>query len=73
MVCLPALIVNHLGNVMGYIGHTMTLPKWLTINAGKQTILIDMGDLPEVNGMRFRADKIDPSHNRFIFRGGFEQ
>jgi|GEM_PF-3134430 len=59
--------------VMGYIGHTMMLPKWLSINAGEQTILINMGELPKVNGMRFRADKIDPIHNQFIFRGGFEQ
>jgi uncharacterized protein YpmS len=59
--------------VMGYLGKLVDLPNWLTIDSANQTILIDFGKTPEVQGVRFKAVTINPAKDKFIFRGGFEK
>jgi uncharacterized protein YpmS len=59
--------------VMSYLGGMVDLPSWLTINADKQTILIDFSKTPEVQGVRFKAVTVDPAKDKFVFRGGFEK
>lgn len=59
--------------VMGYLGNMVDLPKWLTIDTSEQTILIDLGKAPEVQGMRVQAVTIDPAKDKFLFRGGYSK
>ncbi|MFR6560376.1 MAG: YpmS family protein, partial [Weissella confusa] len=59
--------------VMGYLGNMVDLPKWLTIDTSEQTILIDLGKAPEVQGMRVKAVTIDPAKDKFLFRGGYSK
>lgn len=59
--------------VMHYLGQRIALPKWLTIDSNKQTLLIDSSKLPAIQGMHFKAVTINPAQDKFIFRGGFEK
>ena len=59
--------------VMGYLGNMVDLPKWLTIDTSEQTILIDLGKTPKVQGMRVKAVTIDPAKDKFLFRGGYSK
>ena len=59
--------------VMGYLGNMVDLPKWLTIDTSEQTILIDLGKAPKVQGMRVKAVTIDPAKDKFLFRGGYSK
>ncbi|GAK30326.1 hypothetical protein WOSG25_021230 [Weissella oryzae SG25] len=59
--------------VMGYLDKSIDLPKWITIDTNHQNLLIDLGKMPEVQGMHFKAEKIDPKAGKFVFRGGFEK
>lgn len=59
--------------VMGYLGNMVDLPKWLTIDTSEQTILIDLGNAPKVQGMRVKAVTIDPAKDKFLFRGGYSK
>ena len=59
--------------VMGYLGNMVDLPKWLTIDTSEQTILIDLGKAPKVQGKRVKAVTIDPAKDKFLFRGGYSK
>lgn len=58
--------------VMGYVESNVDLPNWITIDKNEKTLLIDLSKMPEVQGVRFKAEKIDPQADKFVFRGGFE-
>lgn len=57
--------------IMTYFGKKVDLPKWLILDSHKQTLLIDLGKAPKVQGVRVKAVQIDPKNDKFVFKGGF--
>lgn len=57
--------------VMDYFGKKVDLPNWLTLDAQKKTLLIDLGRAPKVQGVHVKAVQINPEKDKFVFRGGF--
>ena len=57
--------------IVNYFGKKVDLPKWLILDSHKQTLLIDLGKAPKVQGVRVKAAQIDPKNDKFVFKGGF--
>lgn len=57
--------------IVNYFGKKVDLPKWLIPDSHKQTLLIDLGKAPKVQGVRVKAVQIDPKNDKFVFKGGF--
>lgn len=58
--------------IMRALKNMVDLPMWMQVDGPQKTITIDMGKTPKMQGMRFKAVKINPEKNQFIFKGGFE-
>ncbi|WP_243198164.1 YpmS family protein [Weissella diestrammenae] len=56
--------------VMSALGDHLDLPKWVTVNAHDQTIRINLNQIPNQSGLKFKIEKINMEKNQFIFRAG---
>ncbi|WP_262314587.1 YpmS family protein [Lacticaseibacillus parakribbianus] len=45
--------------VMGYAGRAFKLPKWVSLNSKKETIVLELNKFSMENGMQIRATKLD--------------
>lgn len=53
--------------VMGYIAKNYNIPKWVTINAKKQTILLDLNRYSKNRSLKYSAQEINMAAGRFKF------
>ncbi|WP_243129461.1 YpmS family protein [Weissella soli] len=58
--------------IMRALKNMANLPVWMQVDAQQKTITIDMGKTPKMQGVQFKAVKINPEKNQFVFKGGFE-
>lgn len=45
--------------VLGYVGRSYNLPKWVHINSKRETVTLALTEMKLANGMHLRANKID--------------
>lgn len=53
--------------VLGYIANHYKMPKWVSINANKKTVLLDLNKYSKNKTMHYSADAIDMSTGTFRF------
>lgn len=53
--------------VLGYIANHYKMPKWVTINANKKTVLLDLNKYSKHKTMHYSADNINMSTGTFRF------
>lgn len=53
--------------VMGYIAKNYNIPKWVTINAKKQTVLLDLNRYSQHRALKYAAQEINMTSGKFKF------
>lgn len=53
--------------VMGYITKNYNIPKWVSINAKKKTVLLDLNRYSKYRSLKYSAEEINMEDGRFRF------
>ena len=53
--------------VMGYIAKNYNIPKWVSIDAKKKTILLDLNRYSKHRSLKYSAQEINMADGRFRF------
>ncbi|WP_390404463.1 YpmS family protein [Lacticaseibacillus jixiensis] len=53
--------------VLSYVGHSYKLPKWVSLNSTKETVVLKLSEFKLANGMQVRAQKFDLAGNEIDF------
>lgn len=53
--------------VMGYIAKNYNIPKWVSINANKKTVLLDLNRYSKNRQLKYSAQEINMQEGRFKF------
>ena len=53
--------------VMGYIAKNYNIPKWVTINPQKKTVLLDLNRYSKHRSLKYSAQEINMQEGRFKF------
>ncbi|MBM6753888.1 YpmS family protein [Lactobacillus alvi] len=54
--------------VLAYVKKNYDLPKWVSINQKKQTILLDLNRYSQHQSVRYTAQKLNMQAGKFVFR-----
>lgn len=52
---------------MGYIAKNYNIPKWVTINPQKKTVLLDLNRYSKHRSLKYSAQEINMQEGRFKF------
>ncbi|MFD1433181.1 YpmS family protein [Lacticaseibacillus yichunensis] len=53
--------------VLGYVGRTYKLPKWVSLNNKKETVVLELSKFEMASGMKIKANKLDLTHDAIEF------